>query len=239
MANPMTLGIMQPYFLPYIGYFQLINAVDNFVIYDQIKYTKKGWINRNRMLQNGKDILFSIPLESGSDFLNICQRQISNEFDQTKFLAKIEGAYRRAPQFEITAPLIRKIVQYSDRNLFNFLHFSIQEVCNHLEIKTKIVVSSEVEKDPSLTAQDRVIGLCESMGATNYINSIGGLELYSREDFAQKGVALKFIKARPFTYEQFSQPFVPWLSILDVLMFNPLDKIKANYLSNFDLITPE
>ena len=109
---------MQPYFLPYIGYYQLIAAVDVFVVYDNIKYTKKGWINRNRMLRNGKDVMFSLPLKSDSDRLDVCQRELAVDFDPRQLLNTINGAYRRAPYFSLTSPLIEQIVMYDDRNLF-------------------------------------------------------------------------------------------------------------------------
>ena len=95
----MKLAIMQPYFLPYIGYFQLIAAVDQFIVYDNIKYTKKGWINRNRLLQNGTDTVFSIPLSKDSDALDIRERQIAADFRRDKLLKQIAEAYRKAPYF--------------------------------------------------------------------------------------------------------------------------------------------
>ncbi|AVC45854.1 wbqC-like family protein (plasmid) [Rhizobium leguminosarum bv. viciae] len=90
----MKLAIMQPYFFPYIGYFQLIHAVDKFVVYDNIKYTKKGWINRNRILRNGEDYTFSLPIKAASDSLDICDRTLSTEFDRNKLVNQIQGAYR-------------------------------------------------------------------------------------------------------------------------------------------------
>ena len=87
----MKLAIMQPYFFPYIGYFQLIKSVDEFVIYDNIQYTKKGWINRNRILVNGTDYLISLPLKKDSDYLNVVDRQLAEswEKDRTKLLTLI------------------------------------------------------------------------------------------------------------------------------------------------------
>src|SRR3990172_6576640 len=121
----MRIGIMQPYFLPYIGYFQLIGSVDLFIVYDNIKYTKKGWINRNRMLQNGKDVMFSLPLKGDSDFLDVRDRELAADFNRDKFLDRISGAYRRAPYFAQTFPLIEQIVRHEKRNLFEFIHHSI------------------------------------------------------------------------------------------------------------------
>ncbi len=232
----MKFGIMQPYFLPYIGYFQLIAAVDQFVVYDNIKYTKKGWINRNRFLQNGKDAMFSLSLKKDSDSLDVCKRELAADFDREKLLNQLKGAYRRAPHFEQTFPLIEQVVRYSETNLFLFLHNSIVQVCAHLGITTKIIVSSEVVIDHHLQAQDKVLALCKALGATTYVNAIGGIELYSKEMFREKSIELKFIQSKLFEYVQFGDAFVPWLSIVDVMMFNPLDAIRTSISNNYELI---
>lgn len=231
----MKIGIMQPYFFPYIGYFQLIKSVDVFVIYDNIKYTKKGWINRNRMLQNGKDVMFSLPLKNDSDSLDVCERELSTDFNRDKLLNQIKGAYRRAPYFEQTYLLVESIVRYKDSNLFRYLHNSIVSTCNYLGIDTDIKISSEIANDHSLKNQDKVLSLCEALGANTYINAIGGMELYSKERFSNKGIDLKFIKSKPFEYAQLGAEFVPWLSIIDVMMFNSAKTIQEQFIE-FDLI---
>jgi hypothetical protein len=232
----MKLAIMQPYFLPYIGYFQLIAAVDQFIVYDNIKYTKKGWINRNRMLQNGKDVMFSLPLKSDSDSLDVCQRELSTDFNREKLLNQFKGAYQRAPYFEQSFPLLEGIVRYENPNLFQYLHHSIVKTCEYLGITTVIKVSSSNDIDHSLKNQDKVLALCEAVGADTYVNAIGGMELYSRDTFRQRNIELRFIKSSPFEYLQFGDPFVPWLSIIDVMMFNPLDAIQACISTNYELI---
>lgn len=227
---------MQPYFFPYIGYFQLISAVDLFIVYDNIKYTKKGWINRNRMLQNGKDILFSLQLRSDSDYLDVCERELSAEFSRDKLLNQIKGAYQRAPYFAGTFPLVEQIIRYEETNLFRFLHNSLNKICEHLEITTEIMISSGIPINHDLKNQDKVLALCDAVDANTYINSIGGIELYSKEMFREKGLELKFIKSKPFEYQQYGDEFIPWLSIIDVMMFNPLDKVKAGISTNYELI---
>jgi hypothetical protein len=235
-GGEMRLGIMQPYFLPYIGYFQLIAAVDKFVVYDNIKYTKKGWINRNRFLQNGKDAMFSLSLKKDSDFLDVCERELATDFDRERLLNQLSGAYRRAPHFEQTFSLIEQVVRYPESNLFLFLHNSIVQVCAHLDINTKIIVSSELVIDHHLLAQDKVLALCEALDATAYVNAIGGVELYSNKTFQEKGIELQFIQSKPFNYVQFDDVFVPWLSIIDVMMFNSLDVIRTCVKRNYELI---
>jgi len=227
---------MQPYFMPYIGYFQLIGAVDVFVVYDNIKYTKKGWINRNRFLQNGADAMFSLPLKKDSDFLNVVERELAEDFNRDKFLNQLRGAYVRAPHFAETYPLLERIVRYEDRNLFRFIHHSIVCICQHLGIRTEIRVSSDIAVDHELKSQDRVIALCQALEAGTYINAIGGVDLYEKEVFNAYGIELKFIKSKPFEYVQFGKEFVPWLSIADVLMFNSLDAVREGISSNYELI---
>lgn len=227
---------MQPYFFPYIGYFQLIAAVDQFIVYDNIKYTKKGWINRNRMLQNGTDVMFSLPLKSDADSLDVCLRELASDFNCDKLLNQFKGAYRRAPYFEQTFPLLEQIVRHEDTNLFRYLHHSLVKTCEHLDIKTRITVSSELDIDHGLKSQDKVLALCNAVGADTYVNAIGGMELYAKEAFLKQGVALQFIKSGPYEYAQLGGAFVPWLSIIDVMMFNPMDAVKACIMSNYELI---
>ncbi len=232
----MKIGIMQPYFFPYIGYFQLIKSVDVFVVYDNIKYTKKGWINRNRILLNGKEAIFSLPLKNDSDSLDIRERELAADFNRDKLLNQIKGAYRRAQYFEQIFPLVERIVKYDDNNLFGFLHNSIVAICKHLLVDTEIIVSSGIDVDHCLKNQDRVLALCEALGASYYVNAIGGMALYSIEAFRERGVELKFIKPRLFTYPQFGNEFVPWLSIIDVLMLNSAEETLAGLSGCYDLI---
>lgn len=232
----MKLAIMQPYFLPYIGYFQLIAAVDKFVIYDRIKYTKKGWINRNRFLLNGSDAMFSLPLKKGSDALNVVERELASDFDRGKLLGQFAGAYRHAPHFAQTMALMEVIIRHPDDNLFGYIHHSLTALCAHLALQTEIRVSSTLSFDNQLKGQDKVVAICQATGAQHYINSIGGTELYAKPDFAARGIELQFLKSRPFEYPQFGQPFVPWLSILDVLMFNPVEAVRTCLDRNYDLV---
>lgn len=231
----MKLGIMQPYFLPYIGYFQLLNAVDKYVIYDNIQFTKKGWINRNRILQNGKDALITIPVEKDSDYLNICQRSVSSGFDKKKLLNQIKESYRKAPYFDEVMPLTEEIVNYDDNNLFDYIYHSIVKICGYLKIDTKFIVSSTIDIDHSLKGQAKVIAICKALGATEYYNAIGGQELYSITDFEKENIKLNFVSSNPVEYKQFTNEFVPWLSILDVMMFNSTEEIKK-MLNEYKLI---
>jgi hypothetical protein len=223
----MKLAIMQPYLFPYIGYFQLLASVDEFVVYDNIQYTKKGWINRNRFLQNGEDVTFSLPLAKASDYLDVREREIADAYKPAALLARFAGAYGTAP-FE-------DVLGNPERNLFAFLRDALLRTAAHLGLEAVIRVSSTVPIDHALTGQDKVLALCEALGATTYINPIGGVELYSREDFAARGIELRFLRPLPLEYPQFGRPFVPWLSIIDVLMLNELDTVRAWLDSHYEL----
>jgi len=233
----MKLAIMQPYFMPYIGYFQLINSVDKFVIYDNIQYTKKGWINRNRILVNGNDQLITLPIKKDSDYLNVVERELSESWgkDKNKMLNVIKSSYIKSPYFQETFELISKCLNNPEVNLFKFIYDSIVLINDYLEIKTPIVISSTIKVDHTLKSQDKVLSLCKEQNADVYINSIGGVELYNKEVFKQNNIELNFIKSNPLQYKQFNSEFISWLSIIDVMMFNSKEQIKE-YLNSYTLI---
>ena len=227
---------MQPYFLPYIGYFQLIAAVDVFVVYDNIKYTKRGWINRNKMLVKGSDKIFSIPLKKDSDSLDIVQRELAENFDRRKLLNQFKESYKHSPNYEQVFPTLEQIIINEDTNLFAYLNYSISRICELLGIDTEIVVSSGLNIDHSLKGKNKVLALCKALKAETYINTIGGIDLYDKEQFAKERIDLNFINTLPLEYSQSSEKFTPCLSIVDVLMFNTLDQIETDYLKRFELL---
>lgn len=234
----MKLGIMQPYFLPYIGYFQLINVVDKFVVYDNIKYTKKGWINRNRILVNGSDEYITLPLTSASDSFYINQRRLADTFstDKRKILNKVRENYRNAVCFSIVYTILEEILEFQNNNLFDFVFNSLKIVCNYLDISTEFIVSSTLPIDHALKAEDKVITICKQQGAAMYINPIGGTELYSKERFKANDIDLKFLQANPKDYPQLGSGFISNLSILDVMMFNQKDKITTILNNEYELM---
>jgi hypothetical protein len=231
----LKIAIMQPYFLPYLGYWQLIAAVDEFVVYDNIKYTKKGWINRNRFLLNGKEEVFTLPLRKDSDSLHVHQRQLAGSFSRPDFINKFREAYRKAPLFPQFMPLLEEIILCPSNNLFDYIFHSIQKICGYLSLKTRLTVASALECNHALKSAQRVQAICKALVADTYINPAGGTELYSKEDFEAKGVVLRFIQARPFEYPQFGGTFVPLLSIVDVAMFNSADRIREQLSNAYDL----
>lgn len=232
----MTLGIMQPYAFPYIGYFQLINAVDKFVILDDVNFINKGWINRNNVLVSGKANIFTIPLKDTS------QNKLINEIDiaadgkwETKLLKTLALNYRKAPMFDKAFPVIEETVNSGTGSIAAFNYRATMSIMQYLEIKTEVVPSSSVYQNRHLKGQERIIDICMAEQATVYINPIGGMDIYTREDFSKKNLDLHFIRSGDIRYDQFKNEFVPWLSIIDVMMFNQPEKINE-LLNQYELI---
>ena len=216
----MNLAIMQPYFLPYIGYWQLVNAVDTFVLLDDVSFIKKGYINRNSILLNGKAHLFTIPIEKISQNKLIKDTKLKfNNKDKENFLKTINMAYKKAPYFINFYPILEDIVFNDDNDLTSYIKYSIDKINAYLNIKTEILISSEINKNNILKGQDRIIEINKQLNASRYINAIGGQDLYDKSIFKQNGIELKFIKTKSFNYEQYNE-FIPSLSIIDILMFN-------------------
>jgi hypothetical protein len=232
----MKLAIMQPYFLPYIGYFQLINAVDKFVILDDVNYINRGWINRNRILVNNKDLMITIPLKEASQNKLILDSYISDDEKwQSKILKTIEMTYKKTSQFKQVFPLIEKIIQYSDKNIANFNLNSIEQINRYLGINTEIIPSSKIYNNGNLKGQDRILDICIKEKADFYINPIGGSELYQKEVFKLHNIDLAFLKCLPIEYKQHNCLFISCLSVIDVLMFNTIDETH-HLLNKFDLL---
>lgn len=232
----MKVAVMQPYFFPYIGYFQLINSVDTFVIYDNIQYTKKGYINRNKLLLNGKEKVFTIPIKKESDYLDIIERSVANSWitENSKLISLIEEAYRKAPNYNDCIKIISNCIEFKDQNLFNYIYNSVKSICNYLEIETKIIISSKIKVNRNLKGQERVIEICKYLETSTYLNPIGGKVLYNKNDFKKHNIDLFFLKSKNIQYNQFNKLFVPWLSIIDLMMFNKKDFIKK-YLTEYTL----
>lgn len=232
----MRIGILQPYLLPYIGYFQLIACVDRLVVYDDVKYTKKGWINRNRFQSDGVERWFHVPLSRASDHLDIKERRISPTYDPKSTLNKLKNAYSKAQFFDSVIGPTRDVFHYDDYNLFSFLLNSIKTVNNYLGIRTSILVSSEVMPRNGLRGRDRVVAICKELGADEYVNPQNGRALYYAEDFAKEGLDLLFLTSNLRPYAQAGNTFQPGLSILDVMMLNPVTKIQEMLKHDFILL---
>lgn len=233
----MKIAIMQPYLFPYIGYFQLIKAADRFIIYDDVNYIKGGWINRNKILLNDKQYMFTVSCRNASQNRLINEHEI--EFDlrlQNKLIKTFEHAYKKAPFYRNVISLLHTSLEHKDKNLSNFLTNSIQHICSYLNIDTPIYKSSEkYQYNKGMDKADRLIDITKSEGADHYINPIGGQLLYNKEYFLLKGVHLSFLLPNLVEYRQFTGKFTPNLSIIDVIMFNSKKNV-LNMLNQYKLI---
>jgi hypothetical protein len=234
----MKLAIMQPYLFPYIGYFQLMNLADAFVVYDDVQFIKGGWINRNNILVSGNKKMFNLSLKKDSTFANINERFFDEtKFDKeiVKFLRTIGQSYSKAPFFKETYNLLEDIFSCKERGLSEFITNSLMKINEYLGIRTSIKVSSKLSYDKDFKAQERVLALCSSFKPKFYINPIGGVDLYSKETFKQNDIKLNFLRTQDINYAQFNKDFEPNLSIIDVMMFNSVESIQ-DMMTKFELI---
>lgn len=229
----MTLAIMQPYLFPYIGYWQLIHAVDTYVIYDDVNFIKQGYINKNNILANGKSQAFTLELIGASSNKLINEVNVGN--NSSKLIKSVNQNYIKAPYFKDIFPLIEDILNQDEKNLAKFIGYSLQKISNYLNFDTKFIYSSDIEKNNELKAQDKVLEISKILNASNYINAIGGQELYSKVDFKAQNIQLNFLKTELSEYKQFKNEFIPYLSIIDILMFNSKEEVKE-MLGRFELV---
>jgi hypothetical protein len=231
----MKLAIMQPYLFPYIGYFQLMNTVDKFVIYDDVSYINRGWVNRNKILVNGKGHMFTVPLKNASQNVLIKDLElIVSEKWKNKFLKTLEHAYGKAPFFEEVFSIVYKVTNTKSKFIKDWHLKSFRLINNYLGIDTIIVESSSIYKNKILKGQNRILDICIKEKTNQYINPIGGKELYNSELFMNHEIKLNFLKTEELYYNQFSSEFVPWLSMIDVMMFNKSSSTK-DMLSKYKL----
>ena len=230
----MKLAVMQPYFFPYIGYFQLIRAVDKFVFYDDVNFIKKGWINRNRILLNNQAAYITVQLKGASQFKQInCVEFTDN---RGKLKKTIEQAYKKAPHFNSVWPVINDCLDLKTNFISELAIHSVVQVSNYLNLNTLFETSSiHYPGTKNLKRAERLKEICRNNNASQYINPIGGTELYGKDDFTPIGVDLYFIKSKDTRYAQYLNEFVPGLSIIDVMMFNSVVAIKS-LLNNYELI---
>jgi hypothetical protein len=236
----MKTAIMQPYIFPYIGYYQLMNAVDIFVILDDVNFIMRGWINRNNILLNNKAHLFSISLDKPSQNKLICDTKLNfPEKDREKLLKTFQFAYKKAPYFKDFYPILEEIILFKDNDLTGFIHNSFSKTCAYTGIQVKIIRSSEIKKPTSLKAEDRIIEICKILNTEMYVNLSGGKTLYHQDNFAQANIELRFVNTLfdQISYNQYTSDFVPNLSFLDIVMFNSKEEIKY-LLNQFTLQIP-
>jgi hypothetical protein len=233
----MKLAIMQPYFLPYLGYFQLMSAVDKFVIFDDVNYIQRGWINRNRILLNGEAHTFTIPLVGASQNRQICDLELAPGPWRPKLLRTIQQAYARAPYFHQTFELCEQIINCDSPMLDGYILNSLELLAQRLQIGASVVTSSRVYKNSELKGQMRILDICQREQADVYVNAPGGAGLYSQQMFEEKAIKLLILHPEELLYQQFRDENIAGLSVLDVLMFNSVEVVKE-LLQKRSLVAP-
>ncbi|MDO4173561.1 MAG: WbqC family protein [Eubacteriales bacterium] len=232
----MKLGIMQPYFFPYLGYWQLMNAVDTYVVCDDVTYIKGGWINRNQIKINGAPSMICVPVKDVSQNRMICKHELAiDEKQKQKLCQSVDLAYRHAPYHADVMQLFCRVMDAASGNLVQFLLRSIRDTAEYLGIQTQLLLSSEMEKDTSKKKQEKILDICSRLNATEYYNAIGGKALYDAPTFREHGIDLHFLKMdEDIRYPQGKGDFLPYLSILDVMMYNSKEEFHA-LLSRYTL----
>jgi len=225
----MRIAAMQPYLFPYLGYYQLIQAVDKFILLDDVNFIKRGWVNRNRILVNGKDHLFSLPLQRASQFRKISDMKLADYSGwRNRFLKTLTHAYRKASQYEPVMEMLHQALPQTAGGLNQLLHKSLAVVCEYLGIQTRMESLTAKPRAKELKGAERVLSICRELEAREYVNLPGaGRELYKAEMFGASGVCLRFLKPEAMTYPQFNNHFIPMLSIVDAIMFNEKTQIQS------------
>lgn len=223
---------MQPYFFPYIGYWQLIKASDTFVIFDDVNFKKKGWINRNLIYGNSGPQYLTLPLKNASQ--NHLIKEIEINETKPKFNEILRHSYTKAPQYERMITLILKLIYSNKKNLADYLELQIREISCHLEMNVNIIRSSDINYDKNNDANGKVLEIASILGAKTYINLPGGRAIYDPKMFEAKDIELSFISTNKIIYPQKNSLFIPNLSIIDVFMFNSAQDV-SNLLNGFEL----
>jgi hypothetical protein len=232
----MKIAVMQPYFFPYLGYFQLVHATNRFVFYDDVTYIKGGWINRNRWLSRNGSTYFTIPVQDASSFRSIAHTQVVPKGAWvTKLRKTFQESYGKAPCFTQAFELLDGVLSLDEPSIARWAATSVRAVANYLDPAPRFIETSARYGNAQLKAAERVLDICRQESASVYINAIGGQALYDPADFSARGVELRFLRTRPVTYRQFREPFVASLSILDVIAFNPREIIRQ-FLQEYDLV---
>lgn len=213
---------MQPYFLPYIGYFQLMAAADRFVFLDDVNYINRGWINRNRLPTPQGPAWFTLPLVGASQNRLICDIDIKDDDGWKRSLERtISVTYSKAPCFAEVFPLFQEFLSAASGNLAQFLSRTLQETAVWLGLTTRFVPSSSIYPKEELKGQHRILDICLREGVDTYVNPPGGRELYDDSVFSAAGVQLQFLRPELQNLQLASScADGPVLSILDLMMYN-------------------
>jgi|AntAceMinimDraft_18_1070375.scaffolds.fasta_scaffold02570_6 hypothetical protein len=229
----MKLAIMQPYFFPYIGYFQLINAVDTFVIYDDVQYIARGWINRNYFLRKDGKFLFTIPVAKYKQGAKINEVLINSDKWKEDLKKMLFYTYKRAPFYKKVLNSIENLFLIESDNLSEYCAKSIELVCQYVGVNTQLLFSSNIKYD-NFNKIKKINSILKNEKASSFVLPPGSKELYKSNDFIVPTSFL--IPNNDLNYLQFSKKrFESNLSIIDIMMFNSKKEIKK-MLNEYSLI---
>lgn len=232
----MVVAIMQPYFFPYIGYFQLMEHVDLFLLYDDVQYIKNGWVNRNRILHGTRPSWWTFPVGRSGHQELICNKVYCNRARNiSKLLKQLRGSYQKAPRFEEIFELTKTCFESGPEAVGEFNAVSLKKIARKIGIQTELRKTSALGLGLHLKGQDRILELCRRVGASEYVNPAGGRALYDDRSFQDAGISLKFLESQAEPYQQFGESHVPNLSIVDVLMFNHPRSVR-NMLGQYRVV---
>lgn len=231
--HTLNLVLMQPYFFPYIGYFQLAKEASVFIFQDDVKYTKRGWINRNVILRDNAPARITLPLAQSSDSQTISEKQLAADYRRPSLVRKIQAAYAHAPNLQQTVSFIDNALDADSNRMIDVLVRSLNMAFELFGLEAETMLSSSLAIPEDLKREQRIYWVCNQLGATTYTNSIGGTELYSTSEFAERGIALRFVTPKITPYSQGSHTFVPNLSIIDHLMWRDPQDVAADMEANF------
>ena len=225
------IAVMQPYLFPYLGYFQLIKNVDKFVFFDNVNFKKKGWINRNFLRNNQGSMMFSMSVKKTSQNKLINQLHISDiSAFENALQKKISHNYSKSNYYQYVRDILFDIFRKFDGNtVSDFNIFSTTRLANELGISTQFVISSNLVFDLNGNGQEKILSICKAIGADNYLNLPGGVNLYDNQKFTKNEIKLGFLDVDLYPYEQGYKDFIPGLSIIDYLCHcGPTTWIKNN-----------
>jgi WbqC-like protein family len=235
----MKVAIMQPYFMPYVGYFALIAKSDKFILFDTPQFIRHGWIERNKISKpNGESLYIKVPLEKHSRDTAILSVKINNfENWQGKILAQLIPYRKKAKNYSQIIILLNEIFSFKTESIVALNYFALQNICNYLEITTPISIWSElnIEIEEVDTPDEWALNICKALNAKSYYNPEGGLTFFNKDKYDNVGIDLKFMRMHTKQYAQFTNEFLPSLSIIDVLMFNSKEEIHK-MLQDYELI---
>lgn len=237
----MKLAVMQPYFFPYIGYFQLIRATDKFIVFDVVQYIDRGWMNRNRILSPNNTEgwnYITIPVSGPKkDLIKNIQIDTQNKKIKETIGKLTYYKHLRAPYYQDVKEIYENVINKNFSYLIDLNIESLKVVCDYLGITFNYEICSKKDYDFNKVEGpgDWSFEISKQERANTYINPIGGIQLFDKKKFNDSGIELKFLKTKNIVYRQSRREFIPSLSIIDVLMFNSKEEIKE-MLNEYELI---